>query len=425
MLERVLPEQVGVSSADVQKYISVLERAHLSTHNVIMIRHGKIFYENYWAPFHKDFLHRMYSVSKSFVSIVIGFLEQEGKLALTDKIVDLFDPEIVENVGGNVKYQTVRDMLMMSTGFPDEHSFWFDLAPKDRLKAYFDESGNGGTSRIPGATFVYDSWGSFVLGSLVEDLTGMSLMDYLRGKVFDKIGVSKEAYCLKCPGGHSWGDSAVMCKAEDLARMVLFTMNLGEWEGEQLLNKEYLQAATSNLIDTDSEGHLVPSSYGYGYQIWRTRQNSFYFNGMGCQYGIAIPDKDMVFVINADNQGIPTAATTIIDRFFEEVVDHVQDEPLAENPAAYQALMDYSKGLKLYNYTGSVEDNWAQKISGKKYMLNPNPMGIEWMKLTFEGDEGVMEYKNAQGEKKLAFGVDKNVFGKFPQEGYADLVGAT
>ena len=202
-------------------------------------------------------------------------------------------------------------------------------------------------------------------------------------------------------------------------------MNLGEWEGKQILNKEYLQAATSNLIDTDSEGHLVPSSYGYGYQIWRTRQNSFYFNGMGCQYGIAIPDKDMVFVINADNQGIPTAATTIIDRFFEEVVDHVQDEPLAENPAAYQALMDYSKGLKLYNYTGSVEDNWAQKISGKKYMLNPNPMGIEWMKLTFEGDEGVMEYKNAQGEKKLAFGVDKNVFGKFPQEGYADLVGAT
>ena len=423
MLERVLPEQVGVSSADIQKYISVLEQAQLSTHDIMMIRHGKVFYENYWAPFHKEFQHRMYSVSKSFVSIAVGFLEQEGKLKLTDKIVDLFAPKIVENAGGNVKYQTVRDMLMMSTGFPEEYMDWFSLKTADRLKAYFDESGHGGTTRVPGATFVYDSWGSFVLGSLVEEMTGMNLMDYLREKVFDRIGVSKGAYCLKCPGGHSWGDSAVMCTAEDLARVVLFTMNLGEWEGEQILNKEYLRTATSNLIDTDRQGYLAPSSYGYGYQIWHVRENSFWFHGMGCQYGIAVPEKDMVFVINADNQGIPHAESCIIDRFFEEVVDHVQDGPIEENPEAYQALMNYSKSLKLFSYSGSVEDTWSRKISGKKFRLNENSMGIEWVKFTFDGDEGMMEYKNAQGEKKLAVGIDKNVFGKFPQEGYSDLVG--
>ena len=54
MLEHVTPEQVGISSESVKKYISILERYNLSTHSIVMLRHGKVFYENYWKPFHKD-----------------------------------------------------------------------------------------------------------------------------------------------------------------------------------------------------------------------------------------------------------------------------------------------------------------------------------------------------------------------------------
>ena len=68
------PESVGIKSENIKKYIETLENANLSTHNVIIVRNNTIVYENYWKPFHKDFLHRMYSVTKSFVSIAIGFL---------------------------------------------------------------------------------------------------------------------------------------------------------------------------------------------------------------------------------------------------------------------------------------------------------------------------------------------------------------
>lgn len=422
--ERVTPEQVGISSKNIKKYISLLEKAQLSTHDVIMIRHGKIFYENYWKPFHKDFLHRMYSVSKSFVSIAIGFLQQDGLIDLDAPAVSYLDDSITEGAFDEIKSQTIRNMLMMSTGATINTYGWFARKPEDRLRDYFTSSSPavGGTPKIPGTIFDYDSPGSFVMGSIVEIITGKKLMDYLREKLFDKIGVSKEAYTLTCPGGHAWGDSAVMCTPEDLARVVQFMMQGGSWKGEQILNRDYATTATSNLVDTDISGHLTPSHYGYGYQIWRTRNNSFYFNGMGSQFGIGIPDQDMVFVTNGDNQGHPNPAVVIIDRFFEEIVENASDEPLPENPEAYADLMKYSEELSLYAFSGSTSDNVAEEVNGKTFVMDENPMGITKMKFTFGEEECRLDYTNAQGDKTLYFGVDKNVFATFPQEGYSDLV---
>ena len=138
----------------------------------------------------------------------------------------------------------------------------------------------------------------------------------------------------------------MLCTARDLAKMILFAMNMGEWNGEQILSKEYLKAATSNLIDSNG-GSFSPCSYGYGYQIWRTRDNSFFFNGMGAQYAIAVPDKDIVFVINSDNQGLGSVASqsVIINTFFEEIVNNSVDAPLGEDKKAHDGLIDY-EGIK-------------------------------------------------------------------------------
>lgn len=93
-MEYCSPEQAGVSSRAVQEYLEELEKKHLATHNVILMRGNQIFFEHYWKPFHSDFLHRMYSVSKSFVSIAVGFLEQDGLISLDDRISRYFPEEI-------------------------------------------------------------------------------------------------------------------------------------------------------------------------------------------------------------------------------------------------------------------------------------------------------------------------------------------
>lgn len=426
MFEYVSPESMGISSESIKKYVSILEKYRLSTHDIIMMRHGKVFYENYRKPFNKDFLHRMYSVTKSFVGIAIGFLEQDGLIDLDAPMISYFDEDLSSPSHENIKNQTIRNMLMMSTGCTTNTMGWFGRKGI-RLNDYFDSTtpDKNYTSKMPGAFFDYDSPGSFVLGCVVEKITGKKLIEYLREKFLDKIGFSKEAYILTCPGGQSWADSALLCKPSDLAKVCQFMLNGGSWNGEQILNREYALKATSNLISTNDVGHFKANTLGYGYQIWQTYRNSFSFNGMGGQYAIGVPDRDIVFVINSDNQAHPAAESVIIDRFFEEIVETAADAPLPENPKAYDDLMKYSDSLELHYLEKGCENNISSKISGKEYIMNDNPMGITKMKFTFSGDEVIWEYTNAQGDKKLSFGLGKNVFAKFPQEGYADNVAGT
>ena len=115
MFEKITPEEAGVSSAQVAEFISLLNRCGFAIHNVIMMKGDKIFAEYYWKPFHKDFVHRMYSQTKTHAAIAIGFLEQEGKLSLDDKLVDIFRDKITTPVPPSLEKQTIREMLTMST----------------------------------------------------------------------------------------------------------------------------------------------------------------------------------------------------------------------------------------------------------------------------------------------------------------------
>lgn len=420
IMQYTTPEQVGIKSINIQKYIEVLEKNNLATHNIIMARGNTIFFEKYWAPFHQDFLHRMYSVSKSFVSLAIGFLEQDGLINLDDTISKYFPKEAALQSDENMHNQTIRHMLMMSTAKTPQN--WLDARTNDRVRFYFENDEKD--SRPSGTIYYYDSTGSFVLGAVVERVTGKSFMDYLRDKLFCKIGVSDEAYCLKCPGGHSWGDSAVICRPMDLLLVARFVLNGGKWNGEQILNEEYIKMATSKQIDNNYLGLNDFDTQGYGYLFWMTYQNSFFFNGMGSQFAVCVPDKDLILVCNGDNQGKERVASVIFDSFYELIVNQAEDIPLPENKAAQEALEGYTKDLKLLVAKGEKHTECEMKVHGVTYIINENPMGISKMCLTFEENKGCFAYTNEQGDKKIWFGLGYNEFGLFPQEGYSTEVGS-
>ncbi|MBQ7901190.1 MAG: serine hydrolase, partial [Clostridia bacterium] len=100
MFTNVTPEEAGISSKRVLEFIKTLDSYKLRTHSIIMARGDKIFAEGYYAPFDKDFKHRMYSVSKSFVAMAVGLAEQEGLLSLDDRFMDYFPEYRNENVNG-------------------------------------------------------------------------------------------------------------------------------------------------------------------------------------------------------------------------------------------------------------------------------------------------------------------------------------
>jgi len=415
----VTPESVGVSSAGIHAFLQDLEKAHLSTHDVLIARGEQLCFEKYYAPFTEDFLHRMYSVSKSFVAIAVGFALQDGLLTLDTPLGQLFPEEAKLEISPALSCQTVRQMLTMSTARIGNS--WFTDRTPDRVRHYF-ESPN--PAMAPGGVWWYDSEGSFMLGAAVERLTGKPFMEYLREKLLRTIGVSEGATCLTCPGGHSWGDSAVLCTPKDLALVARFMMQGGQWDGEQLLDAGYVHDAVTKQIDNCVNGVYDWETGGYGYYIWCGLDGSFFFNGMGCQLALCLPKQDLLLVYNGDNQGKPDAKKTIFDSFYKNVACSL-DTADATDTAAFDALAEYTDALQLMTDSGEATSPMAEKVNGKTYALQPNPMGITRFTLTFDGEgRGSFAYTNAQGDKKWGFGFGENIFGVFPQTGYSDRMGA-
>jgi len=412
----VSPESVGISSKAVMKFLKILEDHHLCTHSLLLARGNEVFCEKYYAPFNAQFKHRMYSVSKSFVSVAIGLLIEDGKLSLDDPFISFF-PEYTKGMNDPwFEEMTVRDALRMATCTPAMPD-WFTCGTTDRTKVYFQ----GGSTMIPGTRFMYDSPGSYMLGVIVENITGKPFLKFLQERFLDAIGFSKDAYCIQCPGGHSFADSGVMCTTRDLWRFARFVMNGGTWNGVRYMDETYLREAASYQIANNPNDIDHYGGYGYGYQIWQAPRGGFAFIGMGDQFAICDPKTDTIFIINSDNQGNPWARTVIYQALYTCIIEEMGD-PLPEDAQAYEALCAHEKNGNLRALDCCSTSPFAAELTGRTYRLNENPMGISWIRFESDGDRGVLHYENARGVKAIPFGFGYNVFGKFPEEGYADLV---
>ena len=128
-------------------------------------------------------------------------MEEEGKLSLDDKISSYF-PDKMDGV--EIPYlegQTIREMLMMTTiGGPTK--WWFSAGDPDRTHLYFNTERHH--KHPSGMLWEYDSSGSQVLSALVERLSGKKLLEYLKEKLFNKMGVFQTATILETPNGDSW-----------------------------------------------------------------------------------------------------------------------------------------------------------------------------------------------------------------------------
>ena len=409
------PESKGISSASIRTFVERLNKREINMHSVLMMRGDSIIYEGYWAPFNKDFNHRMYSVTKSFVSVAIGLCVEDGLISLDDKIIDHFPEKIDTEINEYLTRQTIREMLTMTTTCSP--CSWFSETDIDRTHLYFTKKGY---RRPSGTIWEYDSAASQVLASLVEKVTGKRLFDYLNERIFTHLGTFKNAKILQTPNGDSWGDSAMICTARDLASFARFVMNYGTHNGKRLMNEEYLKAATSKQVDNRWNAYMHAFRHGYGYQIWKGPEDSFAFVGMGDQLALCIPKYDFIFCCNGDNQGNEPARDYIIYQLFDNVIEQICNEPIEENSIEQEKLAELTASLKLYSLNGKSDSPWREKIEGKTYVCPPNEMDLAEFSFYFEGAEGgILSYERGGRRMELPFYINKNRFGYFPELGYA------
>ena len=407
-----MPEEEGLPSECLLWFLDAVRVRKINLHSFMLVRHGNILAEGYYHPFDENFMHRLYSSSKTFVSVAVGKLIGEGKLRLSDKIVDFF-PEYRKNSDKWLAECTVENVLTMSVPMlTDTYSY----NEKEWARSFFTALPD---LKPAGTLFNYNTSGSFILGVLVEKLTGKSFLEYLRPE-FDEIGISRNIWCVKSPDGFSWGGSGVVCTLRDFAKFAELILHRGEYRGKQLIPRSYMEAATSMRISNQYENAFSPTrNCGYGYQIWMT-EHGFCLSGMGLQMAYCFPDKDMLFVCNGDTQcENDTSNTLMYDLVRFLLYDNAGDEKLFSGKS-YELLSARIKSLELCSDFGRAHTRTEGYVGGYYYYLEENPMGWKYFRFDFGKDNGLLTYENQRGIKRIRFGLGKYIGGNFPETHYYD-----
>lgn len=420
--ERVTPESVGIPSGQVTALVAELKKAGLAMHSIMLVRHGKVFAEAYADYFSAESKHRMYSTSKSYASMAVGALIGDGLVTLDDTVEQMFPEYILDTTDERIRKTKLRDILTMRGPFW-KTSYSGSRRDMNWVETYFAKTTD---LREPGVDFYYDTSGSYMLCVLVEKLTGMNFLDYLKKKALDKMGYSKDAWCVCSPEGHAWGGSGVMCTTEDTAKFAHLVLHNGEFMGEQLLPADYVSKAKKPIAENSCEGNDQCCGRGYGYQIWTAKYagdlEGFAFLGMGDQSTFAVESKDLIFVTTADNQGYEmpedyhsdkehgkSSRRITINAFEKYILPYVSDEPLEEDPVAYENMRQVLSRMTVPTQNGSYYSDLMDKINGVEYKTEAN--GAQWdsFKLIFDdANGGKLVYSTPRGEKEISFGFGVN-----------------
>jgi CubicO group peptidase (beta-lactamase class C family) len=293
-LPRSTPADQDVDPAAILSFLDALdERPDIEMHSLMLVRHGQVVAEGWWAPYSAGRPHLLYSLSKSFTSTAAAFAQAEGLLDLDDTVISHFPEFAADITDPRSRSMRVRHVASMSSGHaretlgealgrdPEEPVRGFLLTPPDR---------------DPGTIFAYNQPCTYTLASIVQRNAGMSLTRYLRPRLFDPLGIGHVGWHT-FPPGREQGFSGLHARTEDIAKLGLLYLQQGQWEGTQLIPKEWVTEATS--VQVSNAGNTTPDwQQGYGFQFWMSR-HGYRGDGAFGQFCVILPEQDAVIVTTA------------------------------------------------------------------------------------------------------------------------------
>jgi CubicO group peptidase (beta-lactamase class C family) len=403
-MEPASPESQGVDSQAVLDFIDAAERTFAGSakgylHGFVIVRHGKVIAEGSWAPY--DTLnepHMLYSHSKSFTSSAIGFLVDDGKVDLDERIVDLFPEETPANPSEDLKQLRIRDLLTMNVGSKSDHHI--PKYPKDWAKEFLAKPINW----KPGTGFKYDSDATYMLAAIVEKKSGLKLMDFLKVRMFGKIGIEK-AWSTVSPEGVACGGWGMNMTTRELARFGQLYLQRGSWNGEPLLSAHWCALATTRQtwsgwqnVGVKALGEGSDWEQGYGFQFWMCTHGAYRADGASGQLTVVMPEQDMVVSISA--------GLNDMGRELELIWKHLlpaakSDRPLPEG-AIYKMLKDRLARLAISPVADAGGDLSA--YCGKTWKLKDNRRGFASVRFEADGANLVATIGTRAGVQKVPVG---------------------
>lgn len=398
-LPRSSPEQQGIASADLLAFVEAADTQVDTMNSFMLVRHGYVVAEGWWSPYDRDTPHVLYSLSKSFTSTAVGLAIAEGKLNLDDQVLKFFPVEAPADPSVNLRAMRVRDLLRMNTGNQIEAPIRVDDPTQSEtwVKTFLNHS----VPFKPGTHFLYNSPATYMLSAIVQKVTGQTVLEYLRPRLFEPLGF-KDPFWVSSPQGITAGAYGLSVRTEEIARFGELYLRKGMWNGKQLVPAAWVQQATT--VQT-SNGSSPDSDWdqGYGYQFWRSRHNSFRGDGAFGQYCMVIPELDAVVAITSGTRNMQQVMNLVWDK----LLPAMKPGRLPENPAARRQLESRLAALRVKFPTGSASSPISASVSGKWFEFEENPRGIKAVSFDFKSTSPSLIVRTASGETHLAIESEK------------------
>lgn len=292
--------------------------------SLLILKDKKLVLEEYFYGFDRTQLHRINSCTKSITSLLLGIaLDRHNALDAGRPVFEFF-PEFDSIVTEEQGYITLKHVLTMTSGLPDEDDFEIH-DPLHFVQQLISQP----LESAPGEKFKYNNNGTNLLGCIIYALEKKQADEYAKEVLFNKLGISEfdwdsENGVLQCHNG-------LHMVPRDLAKIGLLVLNDGFWNGEQVVPKEWIDISTKPEV-AESE------FFDYGYQWWhRSKRNQSWWSdplhgsndehdmflalGHGGQFIMVIRELNMVIVTtSSDYNGENGMGHQKVPMVIEEVV---------------------------------------------------------------------------------------------------------
>ncbi len=341
------PSELGIDPAGIAGFLDALESDPTTEpHSLILLRHGRIAAQGWWSPYEPQQPQLLYSLSKTFAVTALGIAAGEGLLNLDDLVLPFF-PEYQDDVTDDrVRRIRIRHLAAMASGHTvDTLEPAMRIDPDELVRGFLRTP----PEREPGSVFAYNQPCTYTLAAVLTRLTGGTLVDYLRPRLLDPIGVGEVSW-QHDPTGQELGWSGLHACTDAVARLGLLYLQGGRWRDRQILPPGWVAEATRSHIDTSGREPSDEPDWqrGYGLGLWMSRYG---FRGDGAygQFLIVEPDRDLVVAL--------TAATDRMQAVLDAVWTHLLPacgSTAKRAGAADHALAERLRGLSLPPVSGSA-----------------------------------------------------------------------
>lgn len=373
------PESQGMDSALLADMLDQIDDSHANLYSLLVVRNGVLVTEYYAHPYTAETATHIQSITKSVIGMLVGRAVQTGAIMSADEtLVSFFPGRVNANNSREKESITLRHLLSMSSGL-DCREFSADDPKMEQSNAWVQFMLDLPVVSTPGKKFNYCNGSAHLLSAIIEKSTGMSAREFANAEMFAPLGipeVSAEDWGAD-PKGYSIGGYGLHLRPVDLAKLGLFSLQDGVWDGERLLPEGWVAESTTQHVKKDDG-----AGYGYMWTVY-PKQGRYSALGLGGQQIHVYPTKNLIVVVTA---GLPayTEAPEVEKMLSDFILPAVKsDSALPENPDTLARLNATVAWAASPATTPAPLPEIALAVSGSTYTFAENPFAWQTMTFTF------------------------------------------